>query len=147
VGELDRASGGGTGPPPHALLLFVAPTCGHCKRAAVAWNRLSEFLGHIHWDFVRLYLLDVAENEVPDGVVPRWLPDAYYYDRSRGGGGGGKNASFVRFDWIDDDEASPRQLQDHEADWDVSVLLDWFLAVANLTDAELSRLLDALEQP
>jgi hypothetical protein len=148
VGELDGAGAGGDGPPPHALLLLVAPTCGHCKRAAVAWNRLSEFLGDVKWDFVRLYLLDVSENEVPDGVVPRWLPDAYYYGRDRGGGGGGggMNASFVRFDWIDDeDEAGPRQLQDHEADWDVSVLLDWFLAVANLTDAELSRLLDGLD--
>jgi hypothetical protein len=156
VGELDESDGGGG--PPHALILFVASTCGHCKRAVVVWNRLSEFLRDVGWDFVRLYLLDVMENEVPDGVVPRWLPDAYYYRRS-GGLGDGKNASFVRFSWIDDDDvvsvknliqasgtAKDSSVIQADTDWDVSVLLDWFVDVARLTEDELSSLLDALER-
>lgn len=72
---------------PHALILFIAPTCGHCKRVIVLWNRLSRFLRHIGWDpFLKLFQIDVTENDVAAtslNVSVAWIPDVYYISPDR----------------------------------------------------------------
>jgi hypothetical protein len=146
----------------HALVLFVTSTCGHCKRATVMWDRLARFMTRVGWpssSFVQLYRMDVSENEVPDGVTPRWLPDAYYYHPQSGTSGGG-SSNFTRFDWIQDDgdednrngasddflkKYDPASSSADAIDWDVTTLLDWFVSVARLSDDEISALLHDLE--
>jgi hypothetical protein len=144
----------------HALVLFVTSTCGHCKRATVIWDRLARFVARVGWSssFVRLYRMDVSENDVPDGVTPRWLPDAYYYHPHRGTSDGSSSSNFTRFDWIQDDGdednkngASDDFLKKYDPsssdaiDWDVTTLLEWFVSVAHLSDDEISGLLHDLE--
>jgi hypothetical protein len=153
----------------HALVLFVTSTCGHCKRATVMWDRLARFMTRVGWSsssFVQLYRMDVSENEVPDGVTPRWLPDAYYYhrlyNRSANGasGDGSSSSNFTRFDWIQDDgdennrngasddfikKYDPTSSSLDAIDWDVTTLLEWFVSVAHLSDNDISALLHDLE--
>ena len=65
----------------HALILFLAPTCGHCKRFLVIWNNLAQLLQHIGWNaFLTLYQVDVTENDIATtlNVTADWLPDLYY---------------------------------------------------------------------
>jgi len=72
----------------HALILFTAPTCGHCKRFLVIWNHLARLLQHIGWSsFLTLYQMDVTENDVAStlNLTIQWLPDLYY---SNGGDDG-----------------------------------------------------------
>jgi hypothetical protein len=144
----------------HALVLFVTSTCGHCKRATVMWDHLARFMTRVGWSsssFVQLYRMDVSENEVPDGVTPRWLPDAYYYHQNGTSGG---SSNFTRFDWIQDDgdednrngasddfikKYDPSSASSDAIDWDVTTLLEWFVAVAHLSDDEVSALLRDLE--
>lgn len=108
---------------PHALLLLVSPTCGHCKRTNVLWNRLSALLQSIQWDWVSLFRLDVTVNEVPTAITPKWLPDMYYYS----------NQTYVRLTFPDDMDVE-------EVD-----VLDRFLAAANVSNTKISSLLKALE--
>lgn len=63
------------------LILFVAPTCGHCKRTAAIWNQLAQFLKHIEWDsIVQLYRMDITKNDLENtfNITLNWIPDAFY---------------------------------------------------------------------
>ena len=98
-GDLSVSDNVGQQQQQHALILFTAPTCGHCKRFLVIWNHLARLLQHIGWSsFLTLYQMDVTENDVAStlNLTIQWLPDLYY---SYGG---------------DDGTAAPPPQQPHE---------------------------------
>jgi hypothetical protein len=121
--------------PPHALVLFIAPTCGHCKRFVVLWNRLSRLLKHIGWESMfQLYQMDVTENDVSAtslGVDIEWLPDVYYVPPA--------SKHLIRYnvtDELGDGVAAIR---------DVSEILEWlFHDLDILTSDQIEELLSAL---
>jgi len=134
--------------PKHAMIAFVSPTCGHCKRFNVLFSRLAEFLRHIKWDSIlTLYRMDVTKNElVASNLTVRWLPDLYYVSLPAGHSnrdGNTNRSSFdhgkrmVRYDWKDD-------VGDDGTINDTIDFMRWFLHIANLTNLQLQELLSKL---
>jgi hypothetical protein len=65
--------------PDHALLLAYAPTCGHCKRLHVIWNRLGRLVQYLNWtDWLQIARIDVTTETFSEyGALI--LPSIYYY--------------------------------------------------------------------
>jgi Thioredoxin len=121
--------------PPHALILFIAPTCGHCKRFVVIWNRLSRLLKHIGWESMfQLYQMDVTENDVSAtslGVDIEWLPDVYYVPPA--------SKHLIRYNVTDELGDGVGAIRD------VSEILEWlFHELEILTSDQIEELLSAL---
>ena len=118
----------------HALILFSAPTCGHCKRFSVVWQQLAELLNHIEWSsFIKLYQIDVTTEEIVGlNITVRWVPDLYYLEPNK--------QRLVRFNETDDlgDDAgrinSPMEI------------LSWLLTEGDFEDEQLRKLLRNLEK-
>jgi len=136
----------------HAMIVFVSPTCGHCKRILVLWNRLAEFLSTIGWDksLIKLYRMDVTTNELTfHNLTVRWLPDLYYVPPPPSTHPDGKGDTrstmawaeqrMVRYDWKD-------EMGDDATINDTTDILQWFLSVAHLTNNQLRELTAGLQQ-
>jgi hypothetical protein len=116
----------------HALIFFSAPTCGHCKRFSILWNRLAELIAHIEWDsFLTLYQMDVTTNEIIDldGVIAvRWLPDVYYFSPHN-------RTNPVRYDVTDEQGEGVGRLGSPLE------ILQWLIQEGEFDDAQLQQLL------
>ena len=136
-----------TDPPQdrHSMIVFVTPTCGHCKRFLVLWNQLSELLTHIGWSksFLTLYRMDVSTNDLPlTNVTVRWVPDLYYvppFSCTNSQEVSATEQKLIRYDVKDNLGDDVGSVNDHVE------ILEWFLFVADLTDERVHELLQHLE--
>ena len=71
---------GSVSPPTHSLILFVSPTCGHCKRILVMFSQLSVLFGKAPgWrDLLKLFVLDVSTDQITTVHPVRWVPELLY---------------------------------------------------------------------
>jgi Thioredoxin len=115
----------------HALIMFRSPTCGHCKRFAVIWNQLAEFVTHVKWNsFLSLYLMDVSTDEVlnVENLVIRWVPDIAYISPNN-------RSHATRYTEKD-------ELGDGVGGIDHHIqVMEWLLQVGDFEEKELKKLL------
>jgi len=66
-------------PRRHTLLLTYAPTCGHCKRMNVIWNRLGRLVEYLQWSpWLQVARIDVTTETFSEfGAL--MLPSIYYF--------------------------------------------------------------------
>jgi thiol-disulfide isomerase/thioredoxin len=120
----------------HALIFFTSPTCGHCKRFSILWNRLAELIAHIEWDsFLTLYQMDVTTNEIVDldVITVRWLPDVYYFSPHN-------RTNPVRYDVTDEQGEGVGGLGKPLE------ILHWLIQEGDFEDAQLRQMLLGLNK-
>ena len=115
----------------HSLLYLTSPTCGHCKRFSILWNKLATLVKRVGWsDFLDIQQLDSTKNEIVQVVMdPAFVPAVYYFAPNA------KNVP-IYYDIVDKYGNGAGQL-DNPLD-----IIDWFLDNSGL-DEEL--LLQALQ--
>ena len=125
----------------HLLLLMYSPTCGHCKRIRIIWNKLSELIRSLGWDtFVHVAKLDVTKNELfLPGMAVRWLPDVYYVGPQQKDLNGSANRRLVQYDRVDGLGEGIGGVND------TIEIIQWLLDVANLDEDALLSALDGHE--
>jgi hypothetical protein len=84
----------------HTLVQFYGPTCAHCKRFQIMWNKLSRLIRHLQWDdFFDVVKMDITQNEVPphvENIDFQSVPDVYYFPK-----GVEKHTRAIRYSIVD----------------------------------------------
>lgn len=117
----------------HALVLFTAPTCGHCKRFITIWRELASLLQDINWNvFLKLYQIDVTTNDIYGlNITVRWVPDLYYLTPDR--------QHAVRYNETDDLGDDVGKIGN------ALEILEWFLSIAPFEYGEVEEILEELD--
>lgn len=117
----------------HSLLYVFSPTCGHCKRFSILWNKLAALVVSVGWsDFLDIQQLDSTKNEIIQVEIdPAFVPAVYYFGPDQ------NKTTPIYYDVVDRFQHGAGRL-DNPLE-----IVDWFLDVAGL-DAGL--LLDALDK-
>lgn len=117
----------------HSLLYVFSPTCGHCKRFSILWNKLAALVVSVGWsDFLDIQQLDSTKNEIVQVEIdPAFVPAVYYFGPDQK-----KNAP-IYYDVVDKFQHGAGRLDDPLE------IVDWFLDVAGLDEG---LLLDALDK-
>lgn len=132
----------------HRLVLFYAPTCGHCKRFFLLWNQLADLIKYVEWDsFLTLYKLDVTDNEVHHpaewNMTLHWLPDLYYFPPSLPAADGDSDRKLqeqpIRY-YREDTRGDGVGRLNHPLE-----VLEWLLDVGDFDEFALLRLLEREE--
>lgn len=115
----------------HSLLYVTSPTCGHCKRFSILWNKLATLVGSVGWsEFLDIQQLDSTRNEIVQVEIdPAFVPAVYYFAPNA------KNVP-VYYDIVDKYGNGAGKLDDPLD------IIDWFLDKAGLDE---DFLLQALE--
>ena len=117
----------------HSLLYVFSPTCGHCKRFSILWNKLATLVNHVGWsEFLDIQQLDSTQNEILEVEIdPAFVPAVYYFAPNQ------KNSP-IYYDDADQFGNGAGRLDDPLD------IVDWFLDVAKLDEGQL---LASLESP
>lgn len=131
----------------HSLIVFTAPTCGHCKRFKTIYNQLGELLVHVGWDktLLTLYEVDVTKNDLLDvdgSITVKWLPDLYYIPPLSSAT---SNDNELAKDWIVFNDTDTRGDGAGSLN-DAVEILDWFLNLASLPKDVMQNLLTSLSE-
>ena len=123
------------------LILFVSPTCGHCKRLLSIFNRISQILfqqaAGSGWDsLMGLYTLDVSTEDTTLADLDihfliRWLPEIVYLSPH--------TDNIVYYN--SPDHATMAGGLNH-----FSSLMEWILDVMDVPETEFSNLLAVLQK-
>ena len=115
----------------HTLIYFFAPSCGHCKRFSILWNKLAQLVRHMKWNTVLdIAKMDVTTNEIItlDFVLDvDAVPAVYYF--------GSDKMQPVRYDIADEFGDNAGRLSDPLD------IVEWLLDVSDFDEAELLSLL------
>ena len=125
----------------HMFILFISPTCGHCKRLSSIFNRVAKLLyqqaAGSGWEsLMGLYKLDVSSEDTTLVDLDlhfsvRWLPEIVYLSPHRD--------DVVYFNSPDHKKLAGEL--NH-----FSGLMEWILDVLDVPKAELSNLLAGVQK-
>uniref|UniRef100_A0A7S2YPM7 Thioredoxin domain-containing protein n=1 Tax=Entomoneis paludosa TaxID=265537 RepID=A0A7S2YPM7_9STRA len=125
----------------HMVVLFISPTCGHCKRLLSMMNQVSQILRQAPgWDNVGLYTLNVASQDTTASTredvsfTVRWVPELAYISPQR------TAADAVQYYGEPQTNKLAGDLNHYAS------LLEWLLRVLDLQDSEFVDLYQSLQE-
>ena len=117
----------------NVLIQFFAPSCGHCKRFNILWNKIARFTTFMNWDsIIQVSKMDISKNEVfHDEVEISRVPSVYVFFK-------GRKDKPIKLRVEGDDEE--RGYSNVGGLSNITAFMDWMIGLGRIDENELLTL-------